>query len=65
MWCCESDLPVAHRIEDEGQELAGRGHPSLVLAGVLGDAPVVGAEFLFALGPTVAHSLDGRSAHQR
>jgi hypothetical protein len=59
-----SDLPTAQCVEDEGQELAGDGDPSLVLAGVLGDACVVGAELLVALGPAVADSLDGRPAHE-
>ena len=38
-----SDLPVAHCVESEGEQLAGDGHAGLVLAGVLGDALVVGA----------------------
>src|SRR5580692_699880 len=60
-----SDLPVAHRVKDEGQELAGQRDAGLVLAGVFGDALVVGAQLLVALGPVVAHGLDGRPADQR
>ena len=60
-----SDLPVAHGVEDKGQELAGHRDAGLVLAGVLGDAPVVGAQLLVALGPVVADSLDGGPADQR
>src|SRR5580704_12395414 len=60
-----SDFSVAQCVEDEGQELAGDGDAGLVLAGVLGDAFVVGAQLLVALGPVVAHGLDGRPADQR
>jgi hypothetical protein len=38
-----SDLSVAQGIEDECEQLSGDRHPGFVLAGVLGDAPVVGA----------------------
>ena len=60
-----SDLPVSQGVEDKGLELAGHRHAGLVLAGVLGDAFVVGAQLLIALGPVVADSLDGRPAHER
>ena len=60
-----SDLPVAQGVEDEGQQLAGDRDPGLVLAGVLGDAFVVGAQLLVALGPVVADGLDGRPADER
>ena len=60
-----SDFSVAQCVEDKGQELAGHRDAGLVLAGVLGDALVVGSELLVALGPVVADSLDGRPADQR
>ena len=59
-----TDLPVSKPVVNEGEKLSGDRHTRLVLAAVLGDPLVIGAQLLATAPAVVADGLDRGPPHE-